>query len=109
MNELTKAAGGLAAVQWELLCRFFPASGGQTEIVNHPVLTFESEDDAAQKICTVLGSVTLQENLRQHLAEQAGKFSVEKFQASFRRVTHELMNRKLLPARTGIVKYPAGL
>jgi hypothetical protein len=91
-------------VQWELLCRFFPASGGQTEIVNHPVLTFESEDDAAQKICAVLASVALQENLRQHLAEQAAEFSVEKFQARVREVTYELMARKLLPAPTDIVK-----
>jgi len=71
---------------------FVAASGGQQEIVNHPMLTFKSEDDAVRKICTALSSVALQESLREHLAEQARKFSVENFQAGFRQVVMEFLN-----------------
>jgi glycosyltransferase involved in cell wall biosynthesis len=72
---------------------FVPASGGQAEIVNHPMLTFENEDAAAQKICTVLSSAALQENLRQHLAKQARKFSAESFEAGIREVVFHLLDR----------------
>jgi 2-polyprenyl-6-methoxyphenol hydroxylase-like FAD-dependent oxidoreductase len=75
---------------------FVPASGGQTEIVDHPMLTFENEADAVQKICTVLASATLQESLRRHLAQQALKFSVRNFQAGLRRVIKQIMARCLL-------------
>jgi glycosyltransferase involved in cell wall biosynthesis len=72
---------------------FVPASGGQQEIVNHPMLTFENEDDAARKVCTVLSSASLQENLREHLSGQAAKFSVESFMAGFRQVVLEFLNQ----------------
>ena len=70
---------------------FVPSSGGQTEIVDHPMLTFENEEDAARKICTVLASDALQEKLRRHLSEQAAKFSVESFQAGFRQIVFEFL------------------
>ncbi|HUZ46424.1 MAG TPA: glycosyltransferase family 4 protein [Terriglobia bacterium] len=73
---------------------FVPDGGGQTEIVDHPMLTFKDEAEAAQKICTVLSSVTLQESLRRHLAEQALKFSVENFTAGFRQVVFEFLAEK---------------
>ena len=55
------------------------------------MLTFKDEADAAQKICTVLSSESLQENLRQHLAEQAAKFSVENFKAEIQDVVLEFL------------------
>ena len=58
------------------------------------MLTFENEEDAARKICTVLASDALQEKLRRHLSEQAAKFSVESFQAGFRGTVFELLNQK---------------
>jgi glycosyltransferase involved in cell wall biosynthesis len=73
---------------------FVPASGGQAEIVNHPALTFSSDDDAVDKICAVLSSAALQENLRQHLTRQAQKFSVENFMAEVRRIVFEFLNRQ---------------
>ncbi len=59
--------------------------------MNHPMLTFENEEDAARKICTVLASDALQEKLRRHLSEQAAKFSVESFQAGFRQIVFEFL------------------
>ncbi len=82
---------------------FVPNGGGQTEIVNHPMLSFEDEADAAQKICTVLSSRTLQDKLRQHLGEQAAKFSVENFQAGFRNVVFEVLSKKLVSSRTSVL------
>ena len=82
---------------------FVPSSGGQMEIVNHPMLSFEDEADAAQKICTVLSSRTLQDKLRQHLDEQAAKFSVENFQAGFRDIVFELLSKKLVSSHTSIL------
>jgi glycosyltransferase involved in cell wall biosynthesis len=71
---------------------FVPASGGQTEIVDHPLLAFDDEDDAARKICTVLASEALQQNLRQHLSQQAGKFSAENFMTGIRQSVFEFLN-----------------
>jgi glycosyltransferase involved in cell wall biosynthesis len=73
---------------------FAPNSGGQVEIVNHPALVYEDEEDAVRKIENVLTSVPLQANLRQHLAEQARKFSVENFKSGIRDVVFEFLGRK---------------
>jgi len=81
---------------------FVPASGGQAEIVNHPMLSFEDEEDAARKICTVLASDALQEKLRQHLAEQARKFSVENFQAGLREVVFDFLSKEEVPPHASL-------
>ncbi len=73
---------------------FVPNSGGQTEIVNHPALTFSNDEDAVSKICTVLSSAALQENLRAHLAGRARKFSVENFKSGIRHVVSELLGSR---------------
>jgi len=64
---------------------FVPKSGGQTEIVNHPALVYNYEEEAAAKIEAVLASVSLQNALREHLSEQAPKFSVESFKRGMRK------------------------
>lgn len=74
---------------------FVPASGGQQEIVDHPTLSFENEEDAVRKICTVLSSDALQENLRAHLAKQARKFSVENFMAEIREIVFDFLNLQI--------------
>lgn len=61
-----------------------PDGGGQTEIVEHPQLTFRDDDEAVDKIMTVLKSNSLQDTLRAHLAGQAGKFSQERFMTEAR-------------------------
>jgi glycosyltransferase involved in cell wall biosynthesis len=61
-----------------------PQGGGQTEIVEHPQLTFRDDDEAVDKITTILKSNSLQDTLRAHLASQAGKFSQERFMTEAR-------------------------
>ena len=61
-----------------------PASGGQTEIVDHPDLIYDDDTDAAAKIGRVLRDPARQSALREHLARQADKFSVERFRAGIR-------------------------
>ena len=73
---------------------FVPNSGGQTEIVDHPLLAFDDGEDAARKICTVLASESLQQTLRTHLAGQAGQFSVATFQAGLGDAVFEFLNKK---------------
>jgi glycosyltransferase involved in cell wall biosynthesis len=81
---------------------FVASGGGQTEIVGHPMLSFRDEDDAARKIETVLASVSLQENLRRHLAARARELSTEKFMETVRQLVHEFRQRGL-PALAPVV------
>lgn len=73
---------------------FVPDSGGQTEIVDHPALTFANGDDAVEKIDAVLTRAELRQRLRDHLSRQARKFSVENFQSGFRSVVYEFLEEK---------------
>lgn len=70
---------------------FVPDGGGQTEIVEHPVLTFANDDDAVEKIKAVLANTNLQASLCHHLSKQAPKFSVENFQTGIREVVDEFV------------------
>ena len=54
---------------------FTPNDGGQTEILGNPDLLFASVNDAADKICAVLGRQEKQRALRTHLATRPGMFS----------------------------------
>ena len=58
---------------------FVPAVGGQAEIVDHPELTYASEEEAVRKIVAVLDSNPLESALRAHLAESARRFSASRF------------------------------
>ena len=58
---------------------FAPATGGQAEILDHELLTFADDDQAAEKISSVLSDSTLADSLRDHLCEQAKLFSIEMF------------------------------
>ena len=58
---------------------FVPARGGQAEIVDHPELTYASEEEAVRKIVAVLDSNPLESALRAHLAESARRFSASRF------------------------------
>ncbi|HVB98567.1 MAG TPA: glycosyltransferase family 4 protein [Candidatus Dormibacteraeota bacterium] len=83
---------------------FVPNGGGQTEIVDHPALTFENEDDAVKKIEAVLSGNALREDLRRHLSRQAMNFSVEKFQASLCRFVDDFRMEKCPAARAVLVR-----
>jgi len=58
---------------------FAPNDGGQTEVLDSADLLFAGIDEAADKICAVLGSAEKQSALRSHLAQRATMFSAEKF------------------------------
>jgi len=76
---------------------FVASGGGQTEIVDHPLLTFADEDDAVQRIATVLASASLQENLRRHLEARALELSTEKFMRTVRGLVAEFLQGKECP------------
>jgi glycosyltransferase involved in cell wall biosynthesis len=61
-----------------------PASGGQTEIVDHPDLVYADDAEAAVKIAAVLADPGRQAVLRDHLSRQAGKFSTDRFRSGMR-------------------------
>jgi len=56
-----------------------PKRGGQEEIVSHPDLIYNNLEEAVQKTIEVVENERRELLLRQHLAEQALKFSTEAF------------------------------
>jgi hypothetical protein len=68
-----------------------PRGGGQVEIVDHPDLIYDGEDDAVRKIAAVLSDPARQAALRVHLAGQAEKFSAERFMDGIRRAVDRFM------------------
>ena len=76
---------------------FVPNGGGQTEIVDHPSLTFENDDDAIDKIVSVLESPALQAALVGHLRERSRELSTERFQDTVRSLVAEFLLRKNSP------------
>jgi glycosyltransferase involved in cell wall biosynthesis len=81
---------------------FVPDGGGQTEIVDHSMLTFNDEEDAARKIEAVLSSAVLQDGLRDHLAGQAQELSTEKFVNTVRELVFEFLKRKNAASSPGL-------
>jgi len=68
---------------------FVPDGGGQVEIVDHPSLVFDDEDEAVDKICNVLEDTSLQRDLGAHLAQGVDRFSVEAFQEGIQEVVRD--------------------
>lgn len=67
-----------------------PRGGGQMEIVgNEPALMYDSEEDAAAKITTVLGDPAAQERLRRGLAARADRFSTDRFVREVREIVSD--------------------
>jgi glycosyltransferase involved in cell wall biosynthesis len=73
---------------------FVPNGGGQVEIVDHPSLVFDDEDEAVDKICSVLEDTSLRPDLRAHLAQGMDKFSVEAFQEGVRQTVKEFFEQR---------------
>jgi len=63
---------------------FVPGEGGQAEIVNHPSLTYDSIEDAIEKIDAVLSRPDRQDELRNHLEHRSEQFSVQHFMDGLR-------------------------
>jgi glycosyltransferase involved in cell wall biosynthesis len=73
---------------------FIPNGGGQTEIVDHPALTFENDDDAVRKIVAALQGRLLQTELSEHLHKRSEYLSVERFQETVRTLVAEFLGEK---------------
>ena len=64
-----------------------PRGGGQTEIVgNEPMLLYDSEDEAADKIMRVIDNEREQARLREHLASRSVMFTSERFMEQVRSI-----------------------
>jgi glycosyltransferase involved in cell wall biosynthesis len=70
---------------------FVPNGGGQPEIVDHPSLTFEDDDDAIHKIVSALEDPALQAALVGHLRERSRHLSTERFQDTVRSLVVEFL------------------
>jgi glycosyltransferase involved in cell wall biosynthesis len=73
---------------------FVPKEGGQKEIVDHPLLTFENDDDAVRKIVAALERPLLQRELSEHMRKRSRYLSVESFQATVRTLVAGLLAEK---------------
>jgi glycosyltransferase involved in cell wall biosynthesis len=86
---------------------FAPNDGGQTEVLDNPDLLFSDEDDAADKICSVLSSPQKQCALLAHLALRSKMFSAERFmeevQAHVNRTPFNVRPTRMLQNRPKIV------
>jgi glycosyltransferase involved in cell wall biosynthesis len=70
---------------------FVPKGGGQGEIVNHPGLIFENDDDAVNKIDAVLRDPAGQETLAANLRAGAERFSTRAFSEGLLALTREFL------------------
>ncbi|HTT75725.1 MAG TPA: glycosyltransferase family 4 protein, partial [Candidatus Binataceae bacterium] len=78
---------------------FAPATGGQSEILNHSALLYHDLGDAADKMTAVLEHEALRGELIRHLRHQAEKFSPESFMAGLREAVNDFNQRsQSLPA-----------
>ena len=68
-----------------------PRGGGQVEIVDHPDLIYDDEEDAVRKIAAVMSDPSRQTALRAHLAGQAEKFSAERFMEGIQKAVDRFM------------------
>jgi glycosyltransferase involved in cell wall biosynthesis len=66
----------------------------QMEIVNHPLLIYNNVEDAVNKIEEVLKDETLQVKLREHLASQVEKFSVNKFKKEIKELVGDFFGNE---------------
>lgn len=73
---------------------FVVDGGGQVEIVDHIQLIYKDDKDAVEKIEQVLKSNTTQIELREHLATQSQKFSIERFMTEIKEVVHQFLKER---------------
>lgn len=72
-----------------------PDGGGQVEVIRNRALIFDSEEEAAEKIATVLGSVRAQEELSRKLMSRAPEFSEARFMEETRRLLDRWLSGSL--------------
>lgn len=69
-----------------------PDGGGQTEIVDHPDLTYADPGRAAALIGRVLSDAAAEAGLRRHLEGRAGVFTAGRFAAGLRAAVRDLLD-----------------
>ena len=70
---------------------FVPNEGRQVEIVDHLLLTYDSVDNAVEKIDAVFTQPQLQADMRGHLEWQAEQFSVARFMDGARKAVEAML------------------
>ena len=73
---------------------FASACGGPAEILDHEALLYQSDDEAATKISTVLENGRLREHLRNHLRRQAEKFSIRNFNTALHEIVEDFLQSR---------------
>jgi glycosyltransferase involved in cell wall biosynthesis len=70
---------------------FTPNSGGQVEIIgNDSRLTYDSDEQAVEKVTAVLGNSSIQHDLLEHLAGCGTNFSTDRFVREIRGIVDEV-------------------
>jgi glycosyltransferase involved in cell wall biosynthesis len=72
-----------------------PNGGGQVEIVDHPLLIYNSLEDAVFKIEYVLKRNEVQRELREHLANHLDRFSTARFVSAIREVVSRFFKKNV--------------
>lgn len=83
----------------EMICAgvipFLPSRGGQVELVgNHPLLTWDNEEEATQKIIKVLSNEDLYKELQLYISNRSKKFSAERFIAQIQKIVEDFGSKK---------------
>ena len=73
---------------------FIPDTGGQTEIVPYPELQFRTEQEAIEKIVSVLESPPRQKGLLTKLKARAELFSAKHFQQESLKIIQKILSKK---------------
>lgn len=73
---------------------FVPNGGGQAEIANHPLLTYQNVPDGVEKICSVLNQEAEQAMLREHLRRGSSRFSAQTFMDGTRQIVAEFAAKR---------------
>lgn len=82
---LAESFGIAAAEQAKSGCLVWvPNSGGQVEIVEHPMLVYNNSKDAIEKISAVLNSNSIIKELQKHLVARSKRFSPGIFMSQVR-------------------------
>ena len=84
----------------EMICAgvipFLPSRGGQVEIVgNHPLLTWDTEEEATQKIIKVLSNEDLYKELQLYISNRSKKFTAERFIAQIQKIVEDFGRKKI--------------
>lgn len=75
---------------------FVPGGGGQVEIIGHEArLMFDSDDQAVERICTMLADNDLRAELRDNLAPRMRDFTEEEFMRQLRNIVQEFVREPM--------------